>query len=481
MLPTQTHRLTALLLGACLGLHSPGLAAETKEPAKPRKSSSARAKGGAPADSDNPVDQFWRDPDFVKKFMGFSATTEPRLTPEEQLFFKSLSDRRLVDEDPAKAAEEIAAKITPTSTALLDYTLATLAFKQDDLPAAAKHFEAATAKYPNFLRAHRNLGFVLAREGKFAEAIPHLTRAIELGGADGNTYGTLGFCYVSEERHLPAVTAYQQAILFAPENLEWKLGLVKSQIATANYQPALELLDEMIAKNPTRESLWALQAGVFLQIEQPAKAAVNFEVLRKFGKANAKDLMLLGDIYMTQEAKELALGAYLEAVEKDGGQNLTRALRAADILASRGAWDEARALFKKVRDTAGSTLAADDELKLLKLESKVAAATGSGDDAIKTLEQIIARNPLDGEALILAGEYYARHEQAEKAAYRYETAAKISGFEAEAWVKHAQLMVAAQKYQPALELLRKAQKLKPRDNVQRYLEKVEAVARATRS
>jgi tetratricopeptide (TPR) repeat protein len=481
-MPTQAHSTTlaALLAGAVLAAGSGAFAAEKKDDPKPRKSSSAKAKG-APADSENPVDQFWRDADFVKKFMGFSTTVEPKLTPEEQLFFKSLSDRRLLDEDPAKAAQEIEAKLTPTSTALLDYTLATIAFKQDDMARAAKHFEAATAKYPNFLRAHRNLGFVLAREGKFAEAIPHLTRAIELGGADGNTYGTLGFCYVSEERHLAAVTAYQQAILFAPDNLEWKLGLVKSQIATGNYRPALELLDEMIAKNPTRESLWALQAGVFLQTEQPAKAAVNFEVLRKFGKATAKDLMLLGDIYMTQEAKELALGAYLEGVEKEGGQNLARALRAADILVSRGAWDEARALFKKVRDTAGGALAADDELKLLKLESKVAAATGAGDDAIKTLEQIIARNPLDGEALILAGEYYARADQAEKAAYRYETAAKISGFEAEAWVKHAQLLVASQKYQPALELLRKAQKLKPRDNVQRYLEKVEAVARATRS
>jgi hypothetical protein len=38
-------------------------------------------------------------------------------------------------------------------------------------------------------------------------------------------------------------------------------------------------------------------------------------------------------------------------------------------------------------------------------------------------------------------------------------------------VKHAQLLVQSQKYPQAAELLKKAQKVKPRDNVQRYLEK----------
>jgi Flp pilus assembly protein TadD len=120
-------------------------------------------------------------------------------------------------------------------------------------------------------------------------------------------------------------------------------------------------------------------------------------------------------------------------------------------------------------------------MRLLKLESKAAIAAGEGEKAIQTLEQIIARNPLDGEALLLAGDYYARHGQPEKAEFRYDTAGKLEGFEADAFVKHAQLLIQSQKYVPALELLRKAQRAKPRDNVQRYLEKVEQRARTGRS
>ena len=130
---------------------------------------------------------------------------------------------------------------------------------------------------------------------------------------------------------------------------------------------------------------------------------------------------------------------------------------------------------------AGSGLTGADELKLLKLESKVAMSTGEGDKAIQTLEQIVQKDPLDGEALLLAGDYYAKNGQPEKAEFRYDTAAKLEGFQADAYVKRAQLLVQSQKYALAVEFLNKAQKAKPRDNVQRYLEKVDQIARAGRS
>ncbi len=199
------------------------------------------------------------------------------------------------------------------------------------------------------------------------------------------------------------------------------------------------------------------------------------------GKASVANLMLLGDIYLADNAPDVALPLYLEGIEKDGGHHVTRSLRAADILTSRGAWDEADTLFKKIRAISGADLASEDEMKLLKLESKRAMATGAGEQAIQTLEKIIEKNPLDGEALLMAGDYYAQNGQREKAEFRYETAEKISGFEADAWVKHAQLLVQSQHYTQAVELLRKAQQLKPRAYVQTYLEKVELVARGGRS
>jgi tetratricopeptide (TPR) repeat protein len=254
---------------------------------------------------------------------------------------------------------------------------------------------------------------------------------------------------------------------------------VKCAVATANYDHALALIDELIRVAPERDNLWTLQANIYIQKEQPAKAAQSLEILRRLGKATPANLFLLGDLYMTQEARDLALESYLEALDKDEGKNPAKALRPAQILVSRSAWDEARKLFAKIR-SAGGTLKSEDELKLLKLESKVAMANGEGEKAIQTFEQIIGRNPLDGEALLLAGDYYAKNGKPELAQIRFDAASKLEGFEADAFVKHAQLLVQQQKYTLAVELLRKAQKAKPRDNVQRYLDKVEQMSRAGR-
>jgi tetratricopeptide (TPR) repeat protein len=435
-----------------------------------------------PAKPDDPLAAFWNSETFIKSFLGsygFHAGVEPKLaTPEDQQFYQSIAT--VVREDARKAIATLEQYVTAETSAVLDYTLATLYFQEGEPAKAIKQYEIALAKFPTFLRAHKNLGILLVKEGRFADAVAPLTETVRLGGADGNVYGLLGFAFLNTEKFASAEAAYRNAILLQPDTLDWKLGLVKGQIQQGKYREAVDLLDELLQKNPQNDTLWALQANVLVSLEQPLKAAVNFEILRKLGKATPAHLLLLGDIYMTQDQRELALSAYLEAIEKDGGKSPAKALRAAEILASQGAWDEARALFAKIRATSGA-LADEDEMKLLKLESKVALATGEAEKAVTTLERVIERNPLDGEALLMVGEHYARNGEREKAEFRYEMAAKLEKFEADALVKHAQLHVQAKAYDKAVEMLRRAQKLKPRDSIQRYLEAVERVQRARRS
>jgi tetratricopeptide (TPR) repeat protein len=436
----------------------------------------------APLPAEHELASLWNDPDFTRRLMGsygFASDAEPRMAPEEQAVYRERVVPALTNSDPAKVIGILQGLARPGASAVFDFTLGNVYFQNEDLTNAVKYFELALAKFPDYRRAQKNLAFALMRDGKYAAAIKPLTRTISLGGADGKIFGLLGFALLNQGRYASAEAAYGQALVFEPDNVDFKLGAVKCAVATANYDHALALLEELIKVSPERENLWTLQANIYIQKEQPARAAISLEILRRLGKAAPPSLFLLGDLYMAQDSRDLALAAYLEAVDKDGGQNLAKALRPAQILVGRGAWDEARQLFAKIRSRGGLT--GPDELKLLKLESKVAMATGAGEEAIKVLEQISERNPLDGEALLLAGDYYARNGQREKAEFRYDTAGKLTGFEADAFVKHAQLLVQSQKYAQAAELLRKAQKVKPRDNVQRYLDKVEQLARAGHS
>jgi tetratricopeptide (TPR) repeat protein len=437
----------------------------------------------APMPAEHPLANIWNDPEFTRRLIGsygFLSEAEPRLNAEEQLAFTE-TIVPLLREDTQKAIPELKSRIKPEASAVFDYTLGTVYFQSGDLTNAVKYYEQALAKFPDYRRAQKNLGLALFRDGRYEESIQPLSRTISMGAGDGGVFGLLGFAYLNQGNHLSALAAYTQAMLYEPDMIDYKLGIVKCQIALAYYPAALALLDELLAKYPDRANLWALQANLFVQTEQNTRAAVNFEILRKMGKASAVNLMMLGDLYVAQESPDLALSAYREAIEKDGARNLAGALRAAGILTSRGAWTEATALFKQIRDSAGVSIETEDELQLLKLEAKVAMANNAGEQAIGVLERIIQRNPLDGEALLLAGEYYGRNGEREKAEFRFESASKISGFEADGLLKLAQLQVRSQKYVRAAELLRQAQKIRPRDNVQRYLEKVEQAALASRS
>ena len=462
-------------LAAFVALSAQAASRQTKTELAPARGST----NFAPVSAEHPLASVWNDPVFTRRLIGsygFASDAEPRMTPEEQAVYRDKVVPAL-REDPKQAIPVLIALAKPSATAVFDFTLGNAYFQTEDLTNAVKNFEAALAKFPDYKRAQKNLAFALVRSGKYDEAVEPLTRTIALGQGDGRVYGLLAFAYVSQSKFVSAAGAYQQALVFEPDNLDFKLGLVKCAVATANYDHALALLDELLQQHPERDTLWSLQANIFIQKEQPAKAAISLEMLRRLEKAVPANLYLLGDIYMTLEARDLALAAYMEAVEKDGGQNPGKALRPAQILVSRGAWEEAGQLFAKIRAT--GNLPEPDQLKLLKLESKAAMATGAGEQAVRTLEQVLLKDPLDGEALILTGDYYAKAGDREKAEFRYQAASSIQGFEAEALVKQAQSLVQTQKYAKAVELLNKAQKIKPRDNVQRYLEKVEQLARTS--
>ena len=475
---------TAFILLSLLLVVSLGEAASRQKTAtnKGAPVASGTSTNFAPMPKTHDLASIWNVPEFARRLVGsygFASDAEPRLSPEEQAVYRD-KVVPLLREDPRKAMPVLSTLVKPEASAVFDFTLGNIYFQNDDFTNAVKFFEAALAKFPDYRRAQKNLAFALVRDGKYPEAILPLTRTVTLGGGDGKVFGLLGFVYMNQNRFASAEAAYGQALVFEPENVDFKLGAVKCSISTGNYDRGLALLNELISSHPDRELLWTLQANIYIQKEQMAAASGSLEILRRLGKAQPQSLYLLGDLYMNQDVPDLACEAYLQAIDKDGGANPSKALRASQIVISRGAWDEARTLFSKIR-SAGKKLSDADELKLLKLESKVALATGGGAVAIGVLEKILERNPLDGEALLLAGDYYAKNEQIEKADFRFDTASKLTGFEAEAFVKRAQLLVRNKKFTQAVEFLQKAQRAKPRDNVQRYLEKIEQLARVGRS
>jgi tetratricopeptide (TPR) repeat protein len=424
----------------------------------------------------------WTNPVFRNQFLGtygVRAEVEPSLTVVEREQMEKIAAWMGVKGGTAKAQALLETLAKPGQSALFDFTLANLYFQKEDLRRAARGYERALAKYPTYLRALKNLGLVRVRAGEHEKAVAPLTRAIELGATEGLTYGLLGMAYLMTDRFNSAESAYRQAVLLQPDTVDWKLGLARALLKQRKYEETASLCDELIAGDPAKTDYWLLQANAFLGMEQPLKAAENYEYLALAGSATPSALNMLGDIYVNEGASDLALGAYLRAVQADGEGGADVYVRDCEVLAVRGAHAEAERLVSNVLQRFEAGLAPAQRKRLLKVQARLAAATGSdGAGRGRLLEEIVRMDPLDGEALILLGQHHAQAGDLPRAALQFERAAAIPEFEAQACLRHGQALVRAQRYEEALPLLKRAHDRKPGEDLAKYVQQVEQAARA---
>jgi len=430
----------------------------------------------------NEVDDIWNDPVFKKQFIagyGINAEIEPRVTPEEVAILEKI--RPLMAEDLPKAEAALEKQMKPDCSAILDFTLGSIHFQQDKMIEALDGYRKAVAKFPSFRRAWRNLGLIYVRNGKYDDAISAFTRMIELGGGDAYSYGLLGFAYAAKQDYQAAEAAYRNALLLQPENTEWRLGLTRCVFKQQKFEDAATLLDVLIDRYPDKTEFWLLQAQAYLAMKQPLKAAENLEAVDRFGKATADSLHTLGDIYVSENLFESAASAYRRATDADAKQPIARPLRSAEVLAARGALPQARQVAAHIREVWDKQMEEADRRKLLKLEARLSLAEGAGSaETAGVLEEIVKLDPLDGEALMLLGQHYSRQNEPDRAIFYYERAESLEAFEANARIRHAQVLVGLNRYQDAIPLLRRAQEVKSRDDVARYLEQVERIAKTRR-
>ncbi len=440
------------------------------------------AKSGAAAVQAD-VDAIWNDPVFKKQFIGgygINAEVEPRVTPEEVAILEKVRPLMATGDLP-KAEAALKKAMKPDCSAILDFTLGGIQFQQDKLPDALGNYKEAVRKFPSFRRAWRNLGLINVRQSSFDAAITSFIKMLELGGGDAYAYGLLGYAYSSKQDYQPAEASYRNALLLQPENTEWRLGLTRCVFKQQKFEDCAALLDVLIARYPDKPDFWMLQAHAFLGMKKPLQAAENLEALDNIGKATVDSAHTLGDIYVSENLMDLAVRAYGRAIAIDANQPLSRPLRAAEVLAARGAPSQSRKLALQIHEAFDQRMEQPERQKLLKLEARLSMAEGgSSPETAGVLEELIKIDPLDGEALMLLGQHYSRLNEPDRAIFYYERAASLEAFESNAKVRQAQVLVGLTRYSEAVPLLRRAQEVKPREDIARYLEQVERMAKAKR-
>jgi tetratricopeptide (TPR) repeat protein len=448
-----------------------------------------------------PPSDLFRDPKFVRDFVGsygFLSEVEPKVSADEQAALGTIRElfgqskfreaeaelARFIQEtekptDPKKAPAEI-------SPAMV-FVLANLYFQADRPDEARRAFLEAIRRFPRFRRAHTNLAYLYISQNKTDEAMPMLQKAIELGENSARAYGLLGYCHLLKKNAVAAENAYRQAYLMDASSRDWKLGLAQALMAQEKYPEAASMVGTLIEQNPNDKQLWLQQTSAYIAMERKDDAIVNLETLRLKGIADEANLNLLGNLHMDRNEPQLALLAYLAAMDKASVLDITRALKSARILNDYGFPDKAEQFIARIRTKTGDQLPPADLTALLLTEVRVSQAKGEADRTGALLNQLIGLNPANGEVLVELGRHkdlLSRNEADEEkraalvneARTNYQLAARIESVAYQANLALGQMLVRERRYPEALTHLQAALTLKKSESLEQYTSRVRRAA-----
>lgn len=423
----------------------------------------------------------WKDPQFVKQFTGsFLPVTElePKITEKEAELFQQLSDLLAANQGEqamSLLAEEVrkAPADSPVSAAL-NYTLANLYLQNNRFDLAIRQYRTAIEKFPNFRRAYKNLGLALIQSANYEEAITALVKAVELGDGGGDTFGLLAFSYLNEGNPTASLEGYRQATLLNPSNREWRIGKAEALMRTERYQEAIAEFKQLIKELPDRNAFYTSIANAYLSLNESEEGAKYLEILRRRGEASASALGLLGDIYVNEGLASLALIAYQDAVDT-GDFSTTKSLRALRAFLQRGYYEEAEIFVSSVESIGEDRLTEQQSREILNLKAQLALAKGDNEEAATILEQVLEEDPLNGNALMLLGDYNRNQEDLETAIFYYERALNLPEFQRDAQLQLARIFVQQKEYLKAIRQLEGALQLEYSANVQDFLDAIRAV------
>ncbi|MEM9081501.1 MAG: tetratricopeptide repeat protein [Verrucomicrobiota bacterium] len=449
-----------------------------------------------------PKEQF-RSPEFIKGFVGafgFLSPVEPKVDREEAELLAELadlfSDARFREAE-ARIVDFIKLRKNPIEegvkpkdvSAALVFQLAQLYYMNDRTADAERAYKLAIQRHPDFRRAHKYLALLYASQDRISDALPYLKQAIQLGEADQLVFGLLGYAYTQEDKPLAAEGAYRQAYLLNPDEGQWKSGLTLALYQQEKWVESAAMLGELLAETPNSADFWKMQANCYLNLEEPLRAATNFEILKLKGLADEATLNTLGDIYTDQKKPVLALGAYLAALSKGDGFDAERSLKTAKVLADYGAPRESARYIEALRSKGGGKLTRDQQVRLKLIEVRIAQETGEDERVGPLLEEVLTLEPMNGEALVEQGLFF---EQQAEGADLEEDEVRLRGTarakftlamnDADEEIQYVamrsfgQMLVRQQEYVEALGYLEKAVTMKPSDNLKRYVRQVSVFA-----
>ncbi len=157
------------------------------------------------------------------------------------------------------------------------FLLGLLLSDQGDLAEGMAAYQEAVRIDPQYRKARINLGDLLLREKRAAEAITHFDAALSIESDDPETLVALGVAHVQNRQMDKAVRCYQDARRLAPGHRQAGANLARLQHAQGRLSEAVALYRELLEDQPESASdannlAWILATSPDASIYNPGEA-----------------------------------------------------------------------------------------------------------------------------------------------------------------------------------------------------------------
>ncbi|MEM7363682.1 MAG: tetratricopeptide repeat protein [Pseudomonadota bacterium] len=344
-------------------------------------------------------------------------------------------------------------------SAALDLLTAQLLSMSGDYTDAIARYQSAITKSPQLMRAHAGLGTLFLVTEQFEPARDSLARAIAYGANDVQTFAQLGYLNQKLSNPWSAINAYQQALMFEPENAQWQFGLLTALVASGHFKSAEALVSEMLVREPGNITLWQQRANLAMQQNDTLRAVASLETATRLGDNNASNRLAVALLHLRLGNMSRAADLLKQNVE-GATISVQEAYPIVDWLLNKNATEEAGELIESLRNHADADSSVELSLTT-EMQARYAIHRGQVARATDLMADAVNLDPANVRAVLSLGRLYLDDNQLARASIMFERVSVIEGHVKPGLLGRAQVAIARQEYAGALRLVLQIQKQFP--------------------
>jgi tetratricopeptide (TPR) repeat protein len=405
---------------------------------------------------------------IINESNAFLKEKEPEMTEEEYALYQKVVS--MLAANPAfaiKLLEAMASGSEPVSPAF-EFILANAYYAAGQNDKSEARYRSAVKRFPSFLRAWVNLGVLYYSTGRYKEAVPCFSKAVELGDRDSSTFGLLGYSLQKNGDLVSAEMAYMQALSGDPSDIDWKEGLLAICVDSKQLTRAESLVRSLIKDSPADARYWLTYANILLLEERKLDATVLLEIAIGAGASSSEELALLGDLYAEQGLIPEAGAIYAKLYAGNSELGTKKLLHYARVLMGSEKIADAEKVLEECRNATERTAQVD----YFQTKADIDTAKRDLASAHRDLDSLLRLDPLNGRALITLGRTYAAEDDMARATLTFEEATRIAASAYVASLELANIELKNKHYAKSVQYLEKALSIERTDAVQDFLARV---------